>query len=228
MSKDFIRAMKQQAIDFKSAQENAGRGGVPPGKYQMEITEAFVEQGTKGASAGKWRACFVFKVISGKRKGQQHRKYQQLETTDKTGRPVGLSILIQDLKTMGIECNGWAELVSGLEEAVGAQVNVTVARQESGGYVNTFINDRIDSGNDDDEEDEDEDEDEDTDVDLEDEEEEVEEEVEEEPVKRKRGRPKGSKNKPKVAAAAPAKRGPGRPRKVQTEDEEEFESLFED
>jgi len=210
----FTKSMSDMAYDFDEAQKNEGRGGrrqdAPPGRYQMEIKEAFVAASGNGKLKGRPHGVFQMEIAAGRLSGTPHRKLQLLDTrSTKDNRPVGLSILLADLEIMGIKPDTIDDLEDAMGDAVGCIVEVQVVR--NGQYTNSYINNLIQGGGQETADD----------ADLEEEEEETEEA---EAAPRKRGRPKGSKNKA-TAAAAPTKKA--KKKKAVEENEEDFdEDIF--
>lgn len=199
--------LKSLAKSYDTAVKNMGRGGggLGVGSYQVQVTGHEMKKISKGKSIGQLGSLFRFVVSNGPKKGKKHTKFQNLQGVNEDGEPIGLSIFLDDLKTMGVEVkkSDLKKLDKKAEEAIGRTIEIEVV--QNGRYKNTYINDLVEAEEeeeedeeieeDEDEEEEEEEDDDDTDLELEEDEEE--EEEEEEPPKKKRGRPKGSKNKKK-------------------------------
>lgn len=205
---DFAKQMKLQAEEFdRIRQENKERrnrnSGAPEGDYQMKVTDAIIEKGSKGGLTDRWYYRMMFRVVGGKQDGVEHEKFGFLDSV-KNGRNVPLSILIADLDIMGISATP-DTLEEDILQAIGSVVQVTVKQAKNApDQTNTYVNSLIQGNGSarkaavaDDEE-------------------------EEEEAPRRRGRPKGSKNKKTAAKkAAPVEDD-------EEESDDEFDAFLED
>ena len=208
---NFAKQMKIQAEEFdRIRQENQerrrGTSGAPEGDYQMKVTDAVIEKGTKGGLTDRWYYRMMFRVVGGKQDGTEHEKFGFLDSV-KNGRNVPLNILIADLDIMGISATP-NTLEDDILQSIGCVVQMTVKQAKNApdrlnSYVNSLIQGNGSSAA----------------VATDDEEE---EEEAEEP-QRRRGRPKGSKNKKakKKQKAPPAD-------DEEEESDDEFDAFLED